>query len=286
MAGSSKTALADGELKPLIEESLFEAREVSALTTDSWLRVSALAGLCAREEVICSVDDLVRKDPISPSLMLIFEHGHGLHWDLQNRILPRTDTIFGRWRCAMCGDVRGGQDEWITPLPKDFHDQQVLRGAKCAKCGAEQNSDTSLYVEQWVKNPEFRIAGHPDAFLRVPGMPGMGVLEGKSINAKGAWQVRNIPKMDHVVQAHTYMWLTGCQWAKIVYWNKGGYGIKDALVEHTIEYDEDHVDAIKELIRNIWKGVETGKLPERICGDATCTRASACTVADECFGRD
>lgn len=262
-----------------------ESRDVSPLTDDSWLRVSALAGLCAREEVICSVDDLVRKDDISSSLMMIFEHGHSLHWGLQNRVLPKTQTIMGRWRCIRCGHVYGGQEEWHLPLPDDFHARQLPREDSCSECGVEQSPDTCLYEEQWIKNPEYRIAGHPDAFLSMPQYEGLGVFEGKSISAKGAWEVRGVPKMDHVVQVQTYMWLTGCTWGKIVYWNKGGYG-KDALIEHHVEYDEDHIDAIKALITNIWEGVRSGNLPERICATDTCPRAKACSVSDECFGRD
>jgi len=282
--GRSNHELDQGSLKPLIAEALFEDRAVPMLTPDSWLRVSALAGLCAREEVICSVDELVRKDPISSDLMMIFEHGHSLHWGLQNRVLPKTHTIHGRWRCIMCGHVRGGADTWVLPLPEDFHARQLLRGDRCPNCDAEQNADTCIYVEQWFKNEEFRIAGHPDGFLRIPSLEGPGVLEGKSISSRGAWEVRSVPKMDHVVQAMTYMWLTGCRWGKIVYWNKGGYG-KDTLIEHHIEYDEDHVESIQELIRSIWNGVRDGKLPERICGDSGCKRAKACFVTDECFGR-
>ena len=284
MARASKE-LDQGSLKPIIDLALFEDRKVPPLKDGSWLRVSALAGLCAREEAICSIDGLVRKDPISSSLAMIFEHGHGLHWALQNRVLPKTRTIFGRWRCIMCGHAYGGQDEWELPLPADFHEQQLPRAEHCPNCKAEQNADTCIYAEQWFKNPAFNIAGHPDAFLRIPQLEGPGVLEGKSINAKGAWQVRSVPKMDHVVQAQTYMWLTGCKWGKIVYWNKGGYG-KDTLIEHHIDYDEDHIEAIKELITNIWKGVNDGKLPERICGNADCKRAEACSVVDECFGKD
>lgn len=284
MAGSNKE-LDQGSLKSLIDLKLFEDRQVPPLTSDSWLRVSALAGLCAREESICSMDELRRKDPISSSLMLIFEHGHALHWALQNRVLPKTQTIFGRWRCLMCGKTRGGAEEWELPLPKGFHDQQLPRGERCPDCDAEQNPDTCMYVEQWFKNPEFRVAGHPDAFLHIPQIEGPGVLEAKSISPRGAWEVRSVPKMDHVVQAQTYMWLTGCKWGKIVYWNKGGYG-KDTLIEHHLDYDDDHIDAIKELISSIWAGVKSGKLPERICENPDCKRAEACSVVDECFGRD
>lgn len=281
--GRSSTA-ADGELKPLIRSALHEARVKPPLTSDGWLRVSALAGLCAREEVLCAISGLTRSDPISADLGIIFEHGHALHWDLQNRVLPKTQAILGRWQCIACGHAHGPKEEWALPLPEDYLDQQIPRPARCAKCGVEMNSSTCMYQEQWLKHPEFRIGGHPDAFLRIPGMDGLGVFEGKSINPRGAWEVRNCPKLDHVVQAQTYMWLSGCTWGKIVYWDKAGQGLS-ALIEHTIEYDEDHVEAIQQLIVDIWEGIETEALPDRICASADCKRAEVCGVVGECFAR-
>jgi hypothetical protein len=281
--GRADTIEADGALKPLLKQVLKEDRKKPPLDGEKgWLRVSALASLCPREEVLCSLGGVVRSDPISADLMMIFEHGHALHWDLQNRVLPKTQTIHGRWRCTMCGFSHGGRDEWEVPLPGDFHSKQAPRPEKCVKCRVEMNPDTCLYVEQWFKHPEFRIAGHPDAFLSIPRLPGLGVFEGKSINPRGAWEVRNCPKLDHVNQAQCYMWLTGCKWAKIVYWDKAGQGLS-SLIEHHLEYDEDHVEAIQNLIRDIWTGIQKEKLPERICATPDCKRADLCSVVTPCF---
>lgn len=277
--------VADGELKPLIRQALHEARIKPPLTADGWLRVSSLAGLCAREEVLCSISGLTRNDPISGDLGIIFEHGHALHWDLQNRVLPKTQTILGRWQCINCGFAHGPKEEWVLPLPEDFLDQQALRPTNCAQCKIEMDSSTCMYQEQWIKHPEFKVAGHPDAFLRIPGMEGTGVFEGKSINPRGAWEVRGCPKLDHVVQAQTYMWLTGCKWGKIVYWDKAGRGL-GALIEHTIEYDEDHIEAIQQLIVDIWEGIDAEILPDRICSSVDCKRANMCGVAEDCFARN
>lgn len=268
-------------LKDVIEDAIRETRETPPLTPTSLIRVSGLAGLCAREEVLCARAHKVRHDVTDADLMLIFEHGNGLHWDLQNRILPATKTLFGRWLCGECGARHGGQDEWTAPL-EGFDESQILRPVECPKCGKFLSSANSLYQEQWIKAPEFRLAGHPDGFLRMRGMPGLGVLEIKSIGSRGAWEVRNCAKLDHVVQAQTYMWMTGCRWGLILYWDKGTTGRK-GLIEHIVEYDEDQVEAIQTFVRGIWAGIEGGKLPDRICDSPNCKRADLCSSVEACF---
>lgn len=272
-----------GDLKSLIRSALPEERSKPPLTKDDWIRVSGLAMLCAREEVLASRLGITRPDNIDADLMVIFEHGHGLHWDLQNRILPLTQTLYGRWLCGSCGTYHGGEAEWEAPV-KGFVESQILRPNTCPNCGAPMTSDNSLYYEQWIKDPKYRLAGHPDGFLRLAGMPGLGVLEVKSISPRGAYEVRNCAKLDHVVQAQCYMWMTKCRWGKVLYWDKGTVGMK-GLIEHTIEYDEDHVEAIQNLVRDIWTGVEDeeSKLPERICASPDCKRADECHCVEACF---
>jgi len=292
---------AHGDLKPLIRSSIPEEREKPPLTEDSWIRVSGLAMMCAREEVLAVRGEIIRADNVGADLMLIFEHGNGLHWDLQNRILPQTKTLFGRWLCAVCGTHHGGRSLWGEPDPEEtypifpdeperdhtFEDSQILRPEVCPKCGSVLTSDNSIFEEQWIKDPEYRLAGHPDGFLRLEGMPGLGVLEVKSISPRGAYEVRTCAKLDHVTQAQCYMWMTGCQWGKVLYWDKGTGGMK-GLIEHTVEYDEDHVEAMQNLVRDIWTGVkdETSHLPERICASSDCKRADLCACVEPCFEAD
>lgn len=280
----SLPVIADGDLKPLIKEALRGAFDGEPLKKGAWIRVSSLAMLCPREEVIRAIDRVERDDPYEGDLGLIFEHGHALHWDLQNRILPKTGTFLGKWRCGSCGHVMGGWDPNAKPR-KTIIEAQVPRPDACPSCETELDHDNCLYIEQHFKNFEFRVQGHPDGFLSVPGQDGVGIFEAKSINPKGAWEVRGCPKLDHVVQVQCYMWLTGCRWAKILYWDKGGMGMS-ALVEHTVEYDEDLVDTIKDEVSAIWVGIEDGILPERTCETRTCARATKCPVADTCFARD
>ena len=246
--------------------------------------MSSLAGLCAREEVLCSRLRRTRSDKISGDLGLIFEHGNGLHWCLQNRVLPKTQVVLGRWLCGCCGHFHGGREAWTLPLPPDFQQLQHFRPTTCPKCGTVLTSDNAIYREQRFKDTLRRLAGHTDGFLRHESMPGLGILEGKSINPRGAWQVRSCPKLDHVVQAQCYMWLTGCRWGLIIYWAKDGSGL-GSIIPHIIEYDDDHVEAIQALVRDIWDGVDNPEkpLPDRICAHDDTKRAGLCSVTTPCF---
>jgi CRISPR/Cas system-associated exonuclease Cas4 (RecB family) len=286
-------AKATDALRPLIRDAIRENRDKPPLEADSWIRMSGVSYLCAREEVLCARDGVTREDKVEPDLALIFEHGNALHWVLQNRILPATKTLLGRWICGECGAAHGAPVEWEVPedgtpehaeFVQEFEDAQMLRPETCEECNVELTSDNCLYVEQYIKSPEYLLDGHPDGFLRLEGLPGLGVLEVKSISSRGAWEVRGCPKLDHVTQAQGYMWRTGCRWGLIIYWDKGANGMK-ALIVHLVEYDEDHVEAIKNLLRDIREGVSDpeSKLPERICASSDCKRANLCGVAETCF---
>ena len=288
----------ESDLKSIIRATIQERSEKPPLSSESdsaenIIRVSGLASVCPREEVLCSRHNVSRPEEISADLMMIFEHGNGLHWDMQNKILPQTKTLLGRWLCGSCGAQHGGEPVWEVPLEwieggwndeyvDRFENSQILRPDKCPNCLNDMSHENSLYMEQWIKVPELRLAGHPDGFLRLPGLPGLGVLEIKSINSKGAWEVRNCAKLDHVVQTQTYMWMTGCRWGKILYWDKGTNGMK-GIIEHTVEYNEDQVEAISNIVRDTWEGVRGGDLPTKICASPDCKRANLCAVSDLCF---
>lgn len=271
----------DSPLISLIRQGLREDRVVAPMGKNSWLRVSGLARLCAREEVLCVQHGVSRRDEVSPDLGLIFEHGHALHWVLQNRVLPLLGEVLrGRWRCMACGNVHGGRAHWIVGRfsVEEFVQAQVPRPSRCRRCSSILNSDSCFYEEQNLVDLKLRLGGHPDGFLAIPGEPHLGILEGKSISAKGALEVRQCPKHEHVIQTQAYMRLTGLTWAKVLYWNKGGSGMS-ALAEHTLRYD----DALVERIMSTIHSVRGESLPDRICGSAQCPRAKVCPVAKQCF---
>jgi len=294
--GGRQGSGANGELRDALRKVLAELRDTPYLQLQGTgnkdgglLRMSSLAGLCAREEVLCSRLRRSRTREVEPGLGVIFEHGNGLHWCLQNRLLPAAKFLVGRWLCGGCGYIHGGRETWEAPFRspehrRDFESSQLYRPKRCPECDTRLTSENILYQEQYVVDRGRRLGGHPDGFLRMPARVGLGLLEAKSINPRDARAVRACPKLDHVVQIQGYMWLTGCRWGMIIYWDKGGSGMS-ALIAHFIEYDEDHVEAIENMVLDIWSGVadEDLPLPERICAHIDCNRAELCPVATECF---
>lgn len=262
-----------GSIRNLISEKLSSSTEVQYITKESWLRASSMYRICPREEALASLLKVIRYDKINASLQLIFEHGHALHHQLQNSILPRLGILYGQWRCNRCSTDHGTWER-----PDTAHLTLVLRPEECSNCGY----DTFTYQEIHFEDESIRISGHPDGFLVVPGRPGAGVLEGKSIGQRGALQVKHAPLFGHVIQCQTYMMLTGLRWAKILYWQKAANGI-DALIEHTVEYDQPTVDKIRGMVSSIWRALETGELPDRICATNTCDRAKECGLSGPCF---
>jgi hypothetical protein len=263
----------EASLTRLIREGYKTVEDIAYLTSRSWIRASGLAMLCPREEVICSQHKVKRTWEISADLNLIFQHGHGLHARLQDHILPDIGVLRGKWVCNGCGSMHGGPvedgmkpEDWAVARPDD----------EPCSCG----STDYRFHEMQFTDDELRVSGHCDGFLQLPHRPDLGILEAKSINK--SWQIVNVPKLEHAVQTHIYMWLTGCQWGVILYWVKSENGV-GGLVEHFLERDEETIDQIKASIKSIWNGIETGSLPERLCASDDCKRALDCAVRDICF---
>jgi len=269
-----ENALKSGaSLKKLIKEDYAVVEDIPYLVKDSWVRSSGFPMLCPREEVLCSTHKVERTWEINADLNLIFQHGHGLHHQLQNEILPSVGVLRGKWVCQGCGAMHGGPvdpkarvETWAEPKPEG-----------CPDCSGKE----FLFHEVKMFNEDHRVSGHCDGFLELDGVPGMGIVEGKSIGQ--GWQVQNVPKLDHVIQLQTYLWLADLQWGIILYWQKGVNGV-GALIEHFVERDEDTIDNIKATLKSIWNGVETGELPDKVCETSTCKRAKSCAVRNQCFG--
>lgn len=274
-----RAAKATTPLIGLIRDQFKSQEPEPPLTPDSYLRCSSLSSVCAREEVLRVIYEVIRSKVISVDLNLVFSVGTALHGQLQNRILPLLGgVLYGQWRCLACGKLVGGLTDG-----KPMLESIILRPSACS-CGGPE----FLYEEVSLRSDQYRLTGHPDGFLKLPEYSGFGILEAKSISEKGAWEVKKTPKMDHVIQAQMYMWFTGTQWAQILYWDKGTYGL-NGLIEHHIERDDEVLESILSSIDGMWSSIKSFKatgakvLPERICAIATCPRAEVCSVSKQCF---
>lgn len=264
----SKAMAGSGTLKELIRERYQNERLKLPLLHGGALRASEFGDMCPREEVLVSLSRLVRKHPRDADLLMIFLHGTALHWALQNHLLPSIGVLVGRWTCTECGTAYGDGSDIPTSL---------VPCPKACKCGSKE----FLYRELELENAEYRIGGHPDGFLVIPGLPGVGIVEAKSIG-KG-WEVKQCPILAHAIQAQIYMWFTGLKWAKILYWEKGVNGV-DALIEHHLDRDDETILKIKNAIKALWAAIEEGApLPDRLCASPQAPRAKKCCVASPCF---
>lgn len=266
---------ASPSLKKHIRAGFKRSEEVPYPTKESWIRASGFAMMCPREEVVCARERVTRVREIETDLLLIFEHGHGLHDRLQSSILPDIGVLRGKWICLGCGEMAGGpapddpslSTEWAIPRPD-----------VCERCDSAQ----FRFHEVEYHNHLLRYKGHTDGYLALPEMPTLGVLEAKSI--KPGWQIKNVPKLDHALQIQSYFLLTGLEWGIILYWIKGENGL-DAFVEHYIERDEDTITRIEFTIRSIHAGIAGGSLPGRLCASLDCPRALDCVVSESCFAQ-
>jgi hypothetical protein len=276
----------------LIEKALRqEAREHLPLRPESWLRVSSIGGVCPRQEVLASRLDVVRREGISPDLGMVFAMGHSLHWGMQNIVMPATGRFVGTWRCTWCGETYGSLKEGLA-----------IRPPSCARCGAVSGdvprvdnkpdytvrSSAFVFVEEWVGDYEYMIGGHPDGYF-VDGDPtdfkpeNVVVLEFKSCSENSYAKYKKAPDFMHVIQTQVYLWITGFRRGKIIYVNKGKFGM-EGIVEHEISYDEESINLVKSAIKAIREGLAGGQVPEReACADDNCPRARSCAVSRACF---
>ncbi|HLG36937.1 MAG TPA: hypothetical protein VI338_02280, partial [Nitrososphaera sp.] len=271
-----------------IKRSFQSKRETRPLGSEGWLRVSSLGSICPREEVLCSVNGVVREEWLDSGTMVNFEFGNAIHWMMQNRVLGEIGMIVGSWRCTWCGEIYGGRKTGL-----------VCRPESCAKCGASayeakrtngrpdqlSKDNAFVFVEEWIGNEEYKIGGSPDGqYIPCGGSEKDAVLlEFKSCNERNFYIYKNAPDFMHAIQAQLYMWLTGYRKGTIVYVNKNGrlpYG----MAEHVLDYDEEVISLVKSAVNQIRSGIVTKELPARtVCATYDCSRAAKCVVRDLCF---
>jgi len=249
-------------------------RNESAEPLESYgsVRASSYHSLCAREEVLRSLHKVVRPTVVNADQLLTFNHGTGLHYAIQNEVLPDLGILYGSWLCLNCGVVYGAQNGRESVL-----ESAVLRPLDC-ECGSPE----FLFREYALSNGKYGITGHCDGLIKLPGREGFGVFEAKSIGAYQAHRLTDGPKPEHVLQVHVYMWLLDLRWSLILYWNKSGDGVS-ALTEFIVERDDRVVSEIQANLESLRVGLSGGDLPQRVCKASDCDRALSCCVRTFCF---
>lgn len=259
------------------------------MAVDDWFRVSSIGKLCPREEVLCFRRNAWREDVVSSDLGMVFAVGHGIHWMMQNIVLAGRGLI-GQWRCTWCGETYGSFDEGLVRRPESCLRCGAIAGEAPRMAGRPDksiNSDAFLYVEQWIGDFNYKIGGHPDGFwVEVEGeftKEDVVLVEFKTASKNNFFGYKKSPDFMHVIQCQVYMWLTGYRRAKVIYLEKGTFGMGGVAI-HDLEYDPEIVERVKEACDSVRAGLVGGAIPERqMCADRDCQRAKGCVVVDRCF---
>lgn len=278
--------------KELIEQAMRQAIEETApMNPDDWLRISSIGAICPREEVLRFRLGIPKSSGIDPNLGLTFEFGHDVHFMMQNKVMPATGKIIGSWRCTWCGETYGSLAEGMVPRPE-----------MCIRCGGvagetrrvhnrpiiAARSESFLFVEEWLGNSEYKIGGSPDGYY-VDGdvdkytNDDVVILEFKSASENNFAKFVKAADFMHVIQCQCYMWLTGFKRSKILYINKGIFGM-EGIVEHDVRYDPETVSLVQRGLKQIRTGLAGGPVPPReLCDNEKCPRANGCSVSRPCF---
>lgn len=232
--------------------------------------------MCLREEALCSRLNLTRSNTVSADLEVIFAYGHGLHFAMQNILLPEAKAIYGKWRCEQCPMIYGSEIG-TTPGP-------ILRPEEpCTQCGCEEFK----YVEYAFNSEEFGITGHMDGVIRVGGKPGLGIMELKSISPHKKFFIDTAPLPEHVNQIQLYMHFSGLRWGTVLYWVKGTQGMEGIGPEYAIHYDPSHVQDVIKNLKALRASIRDplAVLPDyhKQCPQPGAPRAMRCRVQRECF---
>lgn len=276
-AQTAQTAPGAPSLKELIIGG-YGRREVVPPQDPSfpYLRASGLASVCPRREVLCTRLVRPRLRVHDADEIANYDVGSGMHWAMQNLILPALGILRGAWLCLSCCRTHGAWTGEGYP-----HKAAIARPGSCPACGGGE----FLYREYMVSSPVYGTGGHMDGILVLPGSADPGLFELKSISQAGSRLVKDVPKADHVLQAQAYMWMAGLRWAKILYWVKGVYSLEKNLIEHHVDASQEAVDRLKEMLSSVQAGFPEGSpLPDRVCVHRGCTQAQECPVLTECFG--
>lgn len=242
------------------------------------IRGSRLHEVCAKREVLMAKHSVATIRAIDSDLMLTFALGTGMHYAIQNEILAPTGILEGQWRCLSCNSVVGKS---TSKQAADMISARVKRPDQCESC----NGNKFLFEEYSFEDHELGLSGHPDGLLDLPAIStGPILLEVKSMAESQVWKIKTAPAVDHVVQVHGYMLLSGLSTAIILYWIKGVHGVK-ALREFIVERDEMLILRLKETLAQVRSGLQTLDASEipRVCANSQCSRAEACPVKNQCF---
>jgi predicted nucleic acid-binding Zn-ribbon protein len=247
-----------------LNNNLSRIDKIEPMNKESWIRASAFPKLCIREEVLCARNNIIRERPITIDNEWWFGVGSAMHYLFQTRLLGASGILLGKWRCLNCGKLTDGSR---VRMPKN-----------CDVCG----KDSFFLYEQKFEDLNLKLNGHIDGILSLPGKKET-IIDFKTANGKRFLYAMKKPFDDHIKQLQIYMMLSGIKRGVILYINKQELSLKDALVEHWIDYDAEYVEKVKNDIHKLRKCLSNPEeeLPESICKNKTEARRRKCGIVDQ-----
>jgi len=240
-----------------------EERDKYPYVVGSVIRASGAYNLCPREEFICSKEELVRKDKISPKTNVIFKHGRVFESWFRDEVLGDAGKVIGKWKCLKCEHI-----------PNEVAGiKRYLKPSVCQKCFGTRFE----YMEEFALDQETGIGGSCDGFLYHNNE--YFILEMKTSNNYSYQSFKNAVGDSHRVQVNIYMWLFGYRAARVFYFNKD----TGDTCEHVVSIDWDIVNRIKSRAKQLQESMRTNNPPQKICSIIDCKRAKSCSVKDICF---
>lgn len=252
---------------------------VKPMNHRSWIRGSAAAELCPREEIFAARHNQNRPREIGAAGHMYMGLGADWHKWVQK---IAAKILVGTWMCKARPHRLAKACGYRTDV--DRHPRIPFPDFSCPVCGAKK----WVYVERTYRNKKLRLRGHPDGFRRITSDPNDDeILEFKT-QQQWSWMSREEPWAHYMRQVQVYMLLTGLRRARIVLMNKAGSGEKPKgwFKEFTYGRDEHEIANIEKSIIELRAGLKNNSLTNRICVSRKCDRAKECPMVKRCFATE
>jgi hypothetical protein len=258
-----------------ISRTLWRGPEMRGARNTDQLHVSHILSNCVRQKALGKV----LKVPLPSQTLwdrqgVTFAIGNAVGDFVVEKMMRADNRVFGTWGCA----CKATTIEAMQTFAADH---------KCNECG----TGCTNYLELHLKAEDYMLQGHCD--LALAWGDKLYLVEVKSTNEKGANDVKNKAKMDHIIQLVFYMWMAKRagmavhDTASILYVKKE-WGMGSPYIEHVIDYNEKvHLlDPYLEEAVEYYEFWQSGVLPSRkVCSTMEDNKAKGCMFCHECFAR-
>ena len=248
---------------------------------------------CARQQVLAYHGNRRRtKGKITPARRFLFATGHFQHDWIVKQFIANAPVlgqyVYAKWTC---------EDHEIDPEQHDqcvdIYGNVIKRDLRC-RCGKQMR----VHNEIDLVSKRYRLVGHPDMVIRLGDNPlqyKFYIYEYKTVDrADIKFDDIIIVFADHRLQVtFYYLMMRAMGWKvssrlRVMYADRsnsklfGGFPFKEIT---TPPEPTDHMRPFIDRLLLVNEGIETRRLPQRICPNIGCERARSCDLAVECFGR-